>query len=67
MTDKTETALDLDGLAASGFTQGPWEFGTLSDGRGVSRTAILIRIGMVYSLVKKAREYKPNQSKRKDG
>ena len=24
MTHKTETALDLDGLAASGFTEGPW-------------------------------------------
>jgi len=27
MTDKAETALDLDELAASGFTAGPWRLG----------------------------------------
>ena len=33
MTDKTETALDLDGLAASGFTEGPWLIGDAHDAR----------------------------------
>ena len=35
MTHKTETALDLDGLAASGFTEGPWWVATGSSWRRI--------------------------------
>ena len=34
MTDKTETALDLDELATSGFTEGPWGLSPFEPSKG---------------------------------